>query len=436
MRASPRPNPPALPSIPSPHRLPGCALITPSPRPLCPAVLSYPRGTLCRPVAQEWAVLPTLRARYWEWWRRGKIQEWPREGLELCAFYNLPLSAGSPLAGYWLSHPAVLPVQFAAFRAFRALCLHAVGTFNIQDAWSSEEHTYSQQMHHVTSFLEREYSEVPWFERAVPPEAETPALAPEADPPTPRCLDEGAPPFAVLRDAVASTHLADLRRELDRLATAAHYTAAHDADPSSVGHAAGWAEQPWHYFERENSSTLNRIERFVPHSAVFASLAETLLQCACGRSSGVAYALLNDKINLKHAGAAAFHPHQDISAGWGKYASRHVTIGLALGDLDVGSGCIWVADSPGERLTPDSVDLTPSDLPDEAWRPVPMRAGDAVVFDSFVPHRSYVNRADGPRPVVYFTYTHAPSRFDQYYADKLAVLPPDRLKVPGRWELQ
>ena len=60
--------------------------------------------------------------------------------------------------------------------------------------------------------------------------------------------------------------------------------------------------------------------------------------------------------------------------------------------------------------------------------------GDAVFFDSFVPHRSGPNLSDEPRRVLYVTYNRLADGDHRapYYADKRRSYPPDVEREPGK----
>ncbi len=69
-----------------------------------------------------------------------------------------------------------------------------------------------------------------------------------------------------------------------------------------------------------------------------------------------------------------------------------------------------------------------------AFQPCPSRPGDAVLFDSFAPHRSAGILTDTPRRTLDVTYTRA-SEGDwrvRYFADKRAAFPPDIEREPGK----
>ncbi len=146
--------------------------------------------------------------------------------------------------------------------------------------------------------------------------------------------------------------------------------------------------------------------------------------------------LFKDKVNLKPAGGAGFTPHQDAQAGWEDYAPLHVSVALAVDEVTVENGCLELA--PGRRLRA---------LIGERWRPlegaalaslrfepVPMRPGDALFFDSFVPHQSGSNRSQRGRRILYLTYNAAAhgDHYEAYFTAKRASYPPDIERLPGR----
>ena len=69
-----------------------------------------------------------------------------------------------------------------------------------------------------------------------------------------------------------------------------------------------------------------------------------------------------------------------------------------------------------------------------AFRAYPAAPGDAIFFDSFVPHRSGPNRTGAPRRALYITWNRQ-SDGDQrarYYADKRESFPPDIERDPKK----
>lgn len=343
----------------------------------------------------------------------GRSRVIDRSLAERCAFYTF-WGASTP----FLPRKARLRLQFISFWLVRSIC--AFRSFNVQDEWSEDPSEREGEVRLLASFLETLYPEVPWFERPSPMHSR--ALEPVkadfsvASSTAPSCLGAGALPFAVHQSLVSEEELAQVRMHAAEIA---------------LGPNDG--QDAWLYFEYDNATTLNRIEHFVPRSAFFRDLAADMLRRACGSDrSAAAYTLFKDKINMKPVHGDPFKAHQDIAAGWDKYAPQHFTIALPFHNSSVGSGGLFLADSGGRRLAANNIDLTESHLSENLYHPVSMRAGDALIFDSLAPHFSLPNYEESARPILYFTYIEGPSRYDDYYADKLEAVPPDALKVPGK----
>jgi hypothetical protein len=205
-----------------------------------------------------------------------------------------------------------------------------------------------------------------------------------------------------------------------------------------------WPERPgvWMVYGekslREPARRLtNRIENFYPYHAGFKAIfdGDKLL----GRVNdllGEPAVLFKDKINFKLAGGDGFKPHQDQQAGWSVYASLFVTALVAIDDATEANGCLELAAGHHTRglIGPEWAPLSEQDLQDVEFVPCPTRPGDAVFFDSFVPHQSGPNLSDEPRRVLYVTYNRLAEgdHRAQYYADKRKNYPPDVEREPGQ----
>ncbi len=203
-----------------------------------------------------------------------------------------------------------------------------------------------------------------------------------------------------------------------------------------------WPETPgkWlKYFEQEANGPrlLNRLEDVLPFHADFRGLASSsLLAGACGQLFGEPAVLFKDKINFKQAGGGGFEPHQDVQAGWSRYASLHVTALVTIDPSNRANGCLEIAANfHGQRLIGAEWEpLTSEQLSGIDWLPVEAEPGDAVFFDCFVPHRSGPNHTASQRRVLYYTYNRASEgdHLRQYYADKRKSYPPDIEREAGR----
>ena len=197
----------------------------------------------------------------------------------------------------------------------------------------------------------------------------------------------------------------------------------------------------WMYFEPSRSDPgkrlLNRIENFAPFHPALAQLCSGgRLLAATSELFGEPAVLFKDKINFKLPGGGGFEPHQDAQAGWNSYASLYVTAAVALDPATLENGCLELAhwrhrrELIGELWAP----LTDAALAEVEFVPYPMEPGDALLFDSYLPHRSAPNATREHRRVLYITYNRA-SEGDhraRYYADKHASYPPDCEREPGK----
>lgn len=72
---------------------------------------------------------------------------------------------------------------------------------------------------------------------------------------------------------------------------------------------------------------------------------------------------------------------------------------------------------------------------ENAWTPVPCKAGEAVFFDSLIPHRSKDNKSKTKsRRIYYLTFNSLRDgdHRDGYYDMKRKMFPPDNEKIPGK----
>jgi 2-aminoethylphosphonate dioxygenase len=145
--------------------------------------------------------------------------------------------------------------------------------------------------------------------------------------------------------------------------------------------------------------------------------------------------LFKDKINLKLAGGGGFEPHQDQAAGWSRYAPLFITAMITLDAATLENGCLEIGSGPRlhRLLGPEWQPLGAEALKGAELKPVPTAPGDAVFFDSYVPHASKPNLTQTSRRVLYLTYNRASDgdHRERYYADKRAAFPPDIERIPG-----
>ena len=147
--------------------------------------------------------------------------------------------------------------------------------------------------------------------------------------------------------------------------------------------------------------------------------------------------LFKDKVNFMYPNGKGFEPHQDISAGWGKYTPYHLTIGLPLVETNISNGCLWTAPlkKSGDILTETFTDLTDVQIPSKLYKPLCTSVGDIFYFDSCIPHRSYSNKTCEKRPILYMTFT-LEDKYDDYHKDKWMQCPPTTQQKEGKYYRQ
>lgn len=205
-----------------------------------------------------------------------------------------------------------------------------------------------------------------------------------------------------------------------------------------------WPEVPGRYMVYGEPSLtepgrrlVSRIENVYPYHDGFRALfdGETLR----GRVSallGEPAVLFKDKINFKMPGGEGFEPHQDQQAGWSTYAPLFLTALVSIDAATRENGCLELAAGHHRRglVGAEWKPLSEAEMAGMRFDACPTRSGDAVFFDSYVPHRSEPNATEAPRRVLYVTYNR---RADgdhrlRYYADKRRSFPPDCEREPGR----
>lgn len=205
-----------------------------------------------------------------------------------------------------------------------------------------------------------------------------------------------------------------------------------------------WPETPgrhWMYFEKSKTEPprrlLSRIENFVPFHAGLRELvqSERMLGLASLLLGGPAV-LFKDKVNFKLPGGGGFEPHQDVQAGWDDYAKIFITAMVSIDDTTIENGCLELAEWSHRREMIGQLwkPLTKQETVGISYRPLPTVPGDAVFFDSFVPHRSEPNPTASARRVLYITYNLLAEgdQRERYYADKHRSYPQDCEREPGK----
>ncbi|MCB9644692.1 MAG: phytanoyl-CoA dioxygenase family protein [Myxococcales bacterium] len=194
------------------------------------------------------------------------------------------------------------------------------------------------------------------------------------------------------------------------------------------------------YFESspQGERLLCRVENFLAYHEGFDSLlqGERLLAILSTLMEEEAI-LYKEKINFKLPGGNGFGAHQDAPAFTTFGQTYHITLMISIDASDMENGCLEMvpgAHQQGILPSTASGEVDPDYAQGLTWVPVPTEAGDILLFDSYIPHRSGPNNSQRPRRALYVTYNRASegSFRDAYYAQKREVFPPDCERVPGK----
>lgn len=188
--------------------------------------------------------------------------------------------------------------------------------------------------------------------------------------------------------------------------------------------------------ERDQPLEVCRFERIAHCLPAFRALVAEPIQQRLHALFGEPFVLFKDKCNLKGPGGGAFPAHQDIAAYDSFGPPYHVTAAVALDAATLENGCLEVAedylDLQATERTLNATDYGAlpvfhfhkggprnGDILDAVqdrlrWRPVEMAAGDVLLFDSYLPHRSAPNRSAQARRVFFLTFN--PARYGDHYA--------------------
>jgi len=146
--------------------------------------------------------------------------------------------------------------------------------------------------------------------------------------------------------------------------------------------------------------------------------------------------LIKDKINMKRPGQGPDLKHQDIQAGWTKYAPDLVSMALFLDDntKDNAAMSVMITGKHARKQLTKDFELLPNPYPPFApsneYFTMEGPRGSIILFDAFVPHGSPGNDGSTQRRNYFATWNPSQygDNYDQYFADKLKNFPPNNMR--------
>ena len=145
--------------------------------------------------------------------------------------------------------------------------------------------------------------------------------------------------------------------------------------------------------------------------------------------------LFKEKINYKLAGSGGFSPHVDFTAYTHVKNVTHLTILMAVDNSNMRNGGLEVVDGSHKMDVPIGSDncITQEWVAKQKWIPVELKAGELLVFGSYLAHRSGPNRSQTDRKAIYATYNYASEGdlHDSYYKDRAKLWPATHMRQDG-----
>ncbi|QIX00973.1 hypothetical protein AMS68_006490 [Peltaster fructicola] len=195
---------------------------------------------------------------------------------------------------------------------------------------------------------------------------------------------------------------------------------------------------PYDELTSNGTRQIMRTENFADFHEGFASLLHGNELCGIlAQVTREEMVLFKDKINYKLAGGNGFGAHIDAPAYDHIGQIEHTTANIAVDAANLENGCLEVVRG-SHKMVVDLADggaISKTWEESHEWLPVPLEAGDLLIFGSHLAHRSGDNKTDKPRASVYATYSMVSDGKDlrsRYYQDRREQFPPDHERIPGK----
>ena len=179
----------------------------------------------------------------------------------------------------------------------------------------------------------------------------------------------------------------------------------------------------------DNKKVLCRTEYIIDnHEGMKNILTCGIIPGITGTVNGSKVNLYKEKINYKYNNTGFYKPHQDITAYPNSF--NHITCLINLCDTNIKNGCIEFSPTSEKKILNhnNGVISNPDDL---NWIKCPTTFGDIVLFNSYIPHRSGINKLKLPRRALYITYNDSVEGElrEDYYKHKLKNMNKNKISL-------
>lgn len=215
--------------------------------------------------------------------------------------------------------------------------------------------------------------------------------------------------YLVIQGVLRPDELTPLRAEAERL------TRLCGREPERYAARIQWETKYLAEAERAGmENVIRKLEPIIDLSPTFTELALDERIASPSRDIfGEPIELFEDKLNLKLPGGSRYLWHQDWSCCWRAHTDELITCFVYLEAADLTNGCLEVV--PGSHLGKpiypfkegNRLEVAPEAFDHSLIVPVPLEAGDMIVFDPYLLHYSDRNRSPDPRRAIIYTYNPA-----------------------------
>ncbi len=190
------------------------------------------------------------------------------------------------------------------------------------------------------------------------------------------------------------------------------------------------------YFEKTNSEKFkSRIENFLKYDNNIKEFFDSKIQQFANKMNNTSMNLLKEKMNWKRSGGKGFKAHQDQPA-WNDFSpKKYVTVAVFANKCTKENGCLQFGYDKNGKKFDDYVEYNKEGLgeinekleSELNWKYFESNINDILLFDSYVPHRSFENTTNSSRRIFYFTFHDSKygNFYDSYINNKRKYFPPD-----------
>ena len=165
------------------------------------------------------------------------------------------------------------------------------------------------------------------------------------------------------------------------------------------------------YYQENYLGTRNdlfRIEHFYESSPKFKSLIKSSkVKKIVNNLIGNKAVLFKEKINIKPPFSREDRLHQDVLGDWLKYSSNFITFLVSLVDTNKQNGNLIFdisGNNKSKSLGKNFKVLKIQDLKSPNFKNLPLKSGDAVFFNGYIPHKSLKNNTAQSRKQIFYYF--------------------------------